>query len=79
MQGTLRKIHIWEVKAKGQTYDGRDFFRSLFHVGQISDKAPKPIKPRDGVDLEADIGTIIGFSELSLRGLKLKLSKRATS
>ncbi len=77
VQGTLRNDHIWEVKAKGQTYDGRDFFRSLFHVGQISDKAPKPLKPRAGVDLEADIGTIIGFSELSLRGLKLKLSKRA--
>lgn len=77
VHGTLRQDHVWEVKAKGSTYDGRDFFRSLFHVGQISDKAVKPLKPRAGVDLEAEIGTIIGFSEVSLRNLKMKLSKRA--
>lgn len=76
LQGSLRTDSIWEVRARGQTYDGRDFFRSLFSLGQLSDKAPLPGKGENGLDLKADIETVIGFSDVSLRGLKLQLSKR---
>jgi hypothetical protein len=64
------------VKARGPTFDGRDFFRSLFSLGQLSENAPKPKDPREGIDLEAEIGTVIGHSEVSIRGLKVKLAKR---
>lgn len=73
VKGRLRQDNVWEIKAKGPTYDGRDFFRALFNVGAI---AAKPLKPRAGTDLEAEIDTVIGFSEVSLRALKIKLSKR---
>ena len=76
VQGTLDKNDIWKVKARGPTFDGRDFFRSLFSLGQLSENAPKPKNPREGIDLEAEIGTVIGHSEVSMRGLKLKLAKR---
>jgi len=76
VQGTLGSNDVWKVKARGPTFDGRDFFRSLFSLGQISDSRPKPKKPRDGVDLEIEVGTVIGFSEVNLRGVKLALSKR---
>ena len=76
VQGVLDKNNIWKVKASGPTFDGRDFFRSLFSLGQLSENAPKPKNPRDGIDLEAEIGTVIGHSEVSLRGLKMKLGKR---
>jgi hypothetical protein len=76
VEGTLGPDNVWKVKARGPTFDGREFFRSLFSLGQLADDHPKPEKPRDGIDLEAEIGTVIGFSEVSLRGVKLKLTKR---
>lgn len=77
VQGTLGRDDVWKVKARGPTFDGRDFFRSLFSLGQLADKAPpKPKNPREGIDLDAEIGTIIGHREVSLRNLKMKLSKR---
>lgn len=76
MQGTLGSDGVWKVKARGPTFDGRNFFRSLFSLGQISESRPKPKKPRDGVDLEIEVGTVIGFSEVNLRNVKLLLSKR---
>jgi hypothetical protein len=76
VQGTLGKDDVWRVKASGPTFDGRDFFRSLFSLGQLAEQRPKAQKPREGLDLEAEIGTVIGFNEVSLRGVKMKLSKR---
>ncbi len=76
VQGKLGPDNVWKVKARGTTFDGRDFFRSLFSLGQLAVQRPKPQKPRDGIDLEAEIGTVIGFSEVALRGVKVKLSKR---
>lgn len=76
VQGTLGPDNVWRVKAQGPTFDGRDFFRSLFSLGQLAEQHAKPKKPRDGIDLEAEIGTVIGFSEVSLRGVKMNLSKR---
>jgi len=76
VQGKLGSDNVWKVKARGPTFDGRDFFRSLFSLGQLAERRPLPKKPRDGIDLEAEIGTVIGFSEVSLRGVKVKLSKR---
>lgn len=76
VQGTLRPDNVWQVKARGPTFDGRDFFRSLFSLGQLAEQQPKAKNPREGIDLEAEIGTVIGFSEVALRGVKLKLAKR---
>ena len=76
VQGTLDKNDIWKVKARGPTLDGRDFFRSLFSLGQLAENAPKPKNPREGIDLDAEIGTVIGHSEVSARGVKMKISKR---
>lgn len=73
VRGKLRSDNVWDIKAKGSTFDGRDFFRALFNVGAAS---VKPQKPRAGTDVDAEIDTVIGFSEVSLRGVKLKLSKR---
>lgn len=75
--GVLRPNNIWDVNVKGATFDGRDFFQSLFSVGQLRDK-PLPVrKDAPGLDLKAEIANVIGFSELSLKGLTMSLSKRA--
>ena len=77
MSGMLRPDNVWDVKLQGSTFDGRDFFQSLFSIGQIRDK-PLPLrKDHPGLDLKADIETVLGFQEISLKGLKLTMSKRA--
>ena len=77
MSGTLRPDNVWDVKVQGSTFDGRDFFQSLFSIGQIRDK-PLPVrKDHPGLDLKAEIETVLGFQEISLKGLKLTMSKRA--
>lgn len=76
MQGSLRNDNVWDIKAHGTVFDGRDFFRSLFHVGHLAERPQKQLKPRAGVDLTADFDTVLGFSEVSLRSLKMKVSRR---
>lgn len=76
IQGLLRNDNVWDVKARGSTYDGREFFRSLFSVGQLAESPLPPRKDQAGLDLKAEIDTVLGFSEVSLRGLKMRLSKR---
>lgn len=76
IQGALRGDNVWEIQARGQTYDGRDFFKSLFSVGELSDRPRAQRKDQPGLDLKADIDTVLGFSETSLRGVTMTLSKR---
>jgi hypothetical protein len=76
VQGKLGADNVWEVKARGPTFDGRDFFRALFSVGQVAEKQVLPQKPRAGIDLEASIDTVIGHGDASLKGLRIKMSKR---
>ncbi len=76
VSGRVGTDNVWNVKARGTTFDGRDFFRSLFTVGPAREKAARPAKPRAGVDIEADIDTVLGFSDASLKGLRLKMSTR---
>ena len=76
--GVSDKQGVWQVKVKGPNLDGRDMFHSLFSVGPAApDKAQKPQKPSAGVDIDAEIDNVIGHSEVSLRAVKLKMSRRA--
>jgi hypothetical protein len=74
---SLRQDNIWDVRIKGPTLDGRDIFRSLFSVGQLGGPTPaKTGKEAQGVDVRAEIDTLLGFSDLALKGVKLQASKR---
>jgi hypothetical protein len=72
--GKLRSDNVWEVVAKGPVYDGKDLFQSFFDVNLAPDKGSKN---RPGVDLRAEIETVVGFYETSLRGVRLTMQKRA--
>lgn len=76
VQGTLRSDNVWDVRVTGTTFVGREFFRSLFSVGQIGDKPLPPRKDRPGLDLKAEIETVLGFSDLALKNLRLQMSRR---
>ena len=77
VQGTLGPDNIWNVKARGPTYDGRDLFKSLFSVGDGAERKSKSSKSSLGTDLAVEIDNVIGGSEVSMRGFKMKLSTRA--
>jgi AsmA-like C-terminal region len=75
--GVLRPDNVWDIKARGQTFDGRELFKSLFSVGQVGGKAVEPPrKDQPGADIKAEIETVIGQSEISMRNLKLQAQRR---
>ncbi len=73
VQGRLRPDNVWEVRAKGATFDGRELFRDLFNV---QNQSKVIVKDKTGLDLTADIDTVLGFSETSLKGVHLTLQRR---
>jgi len=75
--GTLNDKRIWKIDAKGSTFDAKDFFRSLIALGKPTEEEIKPLRPAAGVDLSANIDTVLGHSDVSLRTFSLKLSERS--
>ena len=39
--GKLRADNVWEVTAKGPTYDGKDLFQSFFDINHAADRSGK--------------------------------------
>ncbi len=76
VEGKLSPSKIWVIKAKGPTFDGRDFFKKMVSLGNADADRIKPLRPAAGVDVEADIGTVIGQSEVSIRNVKVRFSER---
>jgi hypothetical protein len=72
--GKVRPDGVWDVTAKGPTYDGRELFRSFFDVAHQVDPNAK-IRP--GLDLKAEITTVVGFTDTTLRNVKMTLQKRS--
>ncbi len=76
VRGKINNKRIWTINAKGSTFDGKDLFRSLLALGNTSEAPIKPLKPAAGVDFSADIDTLLGHSDVSLRGFSLKVTDR---
>ena len=74
VQGRLRPDRVWEVRAKGASFDGRELFRDLLNV-----QGGNKLVPRDkpGLDLFAEIDTVIGFSDTKLKNVRLSMQKRS--
>jgi hypothetical protein len=75
VQGVMRPGRVWDVKARGKTFDAKDLFHSLISFGQL-DRAAQP-KDRPGLDLVAEIDNVLGASDTTIRGVRLKMQKRA--
>jgi len=76
VSGTVRPDKVLEVKAQGRFFDGRDYFRSLFSIGQITAKKLALPKTTSGLDLTADIETILGASQTSLHAVHIHAERR---
>jgi hypothetical protein len=76
VKGKLRPDRVWEVSALGPTYDGRQFFRSLFSAGQLAEVQPTGPDDDAGVDLTARVGTVVGFFDTTAKDVTVDLSIR---
>ena len=74
LEGKRGARDIWNVKARGSTFDGKDFFRSLFSVRSNSQNSSS--KKKGGIDLTASIDNVLGHSGVALRGFSMRLSQR---
>jgi hypothetical protein len=61
------------VTVRGDIFDGRGFIKSFL----AGPSAGKP-KPHKDIDLDIKLGTVAGFHGETLRGLDLKVSRRAS-
>ena len=74
--GKLREDNVWEVQANGPAYDGKQFFRSLFSAGQLSDDQQPGPESTSGLELNARIGTMVGFFDTTAKDVTISLAKR---
>jgi hypothetical protein len=76
LSGVLRADNIWDVTARGQTLDARDFFKSLFSVSDTRPRAAAQRTDQSALELKVEIENLIGHHSLSLRGLRMRASNR---
>ncbi len=69
--------NIWRVEAEGDTYDGREFFRSLFSKGKLSEDQPERPEEQWGVEIKARISTVLGYNDTSVSNLTAHIRKDA--
>ena len=71
---TVRDDQVLDIKAEGPSFDGKQFFQSLFSAGQL-DGSAEPAEPF-GVDLTAEIGTVTGFYDTTVKDVTVSMKKR---
>lgn len=74
ISATVRDDQVLEIKAEGASYDGKQFFQSLFSAGQL-DASAEPADPF-GIDLTAHIGTVSGFYDATAKDVEVTMKKR---
>jgi hypothetical protein len=68
--------NIWKVRGSGSSYDGRQFFRSLFSAGKITEDQPQLPKNTPGVDIKLDIENVFGFFDTTVKKVSLEAQRR---
>lgn len=76
ISGELSPQNVLKVKAKGPSYDGRQFFRSLLTAGKIADDQPAPLKDEPGLDLKVEIDTVFGFYDTTVKSVVIDAKRR---
>ena len=71
---TVRDDQVLDIRAEGPSFDGKQFFQSLFSAGQL-DGSAEPADPF-GVDLTAEIGTVTGFYDTTVKDVNVTMKKR---
>ncbi len=76
IKAQVRDDEVLEIHAEGPSYDGRQFFRSLFSAGQLAeDGSAEPDDPF-GIDLTAKIDRVVGYHDTTATDVDVMLKKR---
>lgn len=70
VEGVRRADKVWEVKARGKTFDGGDLMRSLYTV-----EIGNPTKSTGSMDLDAHIDNVIGVNDTSVKQVRLRMRR----
>ncbi len=76
MRGELKRDNVWDVRVSGPSFDGRQFFRSLFSAGKLTADQPQLPKDAPGMDVKAQIEKVIGHFKTSARNVWLVAKRR---
>ena len=74
LTATVRDDQVLEIKVEGPSFDGKQFFQSLFSAGQL-DASAEPADPF-GIDLTAQIATVTGFYDTNIKDVEVTVKKR---
>ncbi|MBA2127117.1 DUF3971 domain-containing protein [Hyphomicrobium methylovorum] len=76
VRGAMGKDKVWAIDVSGSNFDGRNFFKSLFNVGDGPENEGQPKDAAAGARVNAQISNVIGGSDVSLRNLKMQAETR---
>lgn len=75
ISGERDEQNVWRVKATGDSYDGREFFRSLFSKGKLADDQPERPERNWGLDIQAKISTVLGYNDTAITNMTAHVRK----
>jgi hypothetical protein len=67
---------MWAIDVSGKNFDGRNFFRSLFNVGNGPDHKANAPGAAKGARVNARFDNVIGGYDVSLRNVKMQIETR---
>lgn len=79
MRGDLSPNNVWSIRASGTTFDGRQFFRSLFSAGQLTETSQRDqnnAKNEPGLDVRVDIENVVGFFDTNVTNVAVEARRR---
>lgn len=76
LRGELASNNVWRVRVTAPSYDGRQFFRSLFSAGKLTDDQPTPPKNDPGIDVSVQMDNVIGFFDTTAKNVILEAKRR---
>lgn len=75
--GERTKGNVWRARIAGKTFGGQKFFQSLFSVGGEDGSGGGSQETLAGdFDISVKIDNVLGFQDISLRGLDMTIANR---
>lgn len=74
--GAIGDDKVLDIKVEGQSFDGRQFFQSLFSADQLAASESTDASDWSGIDFTAEIGTVVGSYDTTVKDLSATMQKR---
>lgn len=76
ISGAIGEDKVLDIKVEGPSFDGRQFFQSLFSAEQLAASGSESAGDWAGIDFTAQIGTVVGAYDTTVKDLNIMLQKR---